>query len=51
LIPVLSWGLWYMLSRLLWLAYIALLIFMMYKTFSRQKVSLPAIGELAEKHS
>jgi uncharacterized membrane protein len=41
----------YYLGRLVWLAGLALWVFMMYKTYNKQRVVLPLIGPLAEKQA
>jgi uncharacterized membrane protein len=50
-LSMISWSLSLLFSRLLNLAGILLVIFMMYKTYQGQKVVLPVIGELAGKQA
>jgi uncharacterized membrane protein len=44
------WGLWFLL-RLVRLAFAAIWLFMMFKTFSGDRIVLPVIGPLAEKQA
>ena len=44
------WSMYFIFS-LLHLAYIAIVLFMMFKTFSGEKIVLPVIGPLAEKQA
>lgn len=39
------------LGLLVWLGVLALMLFMMYKSFNNQKVKLPVIGDLADKQA
>ncbi len=48
---ILPWAVLIVLSRLLWLASLALWLFMMWKAYNSQKVKLPVIGDLAEKQA
>jgi uncharacterized membrane protein len=41
----------YYLGRLVWLAGVALWLFMMFKTYNKERVVLPVIGQLAEKQA
>jgi uncharacterized membrane protein len=36
---------------LIWLAYLGLIIFLMYKAYNKEKIVLPVIGELAQKQA
>jgi uncharacterized membrane protein len=44
-----GWEFYLMLRSIILLAYLAMVVFMMYKTYNRQKVVLPVIGSLAQK--
>ena len=46
-----SWGAFWILSPLISLAFIALWLFMMWKTYNNQKILLPVIGDIAQKQA
>jgi len=50
-LSMVSWGLWFALSRLLNLAVILLAVYMMWKTYQNQEVVLPVVGDLAKKQA
>jgi len=50
-LSMVSWGLWFALSRILNLAVILLAVYMMWKTYEKQEVVLPVVGDLAKKQA
>jgi len=50
-IPMVSWQLWFLISRVLNLTVIVFALFMMWKTYKNEKVVLPVIGEMAQKQA
>ena len=48
---VLPWGVYLLISPLLSLGQLGLWIFLLWKTYQKQKVVLPVIGEMAEKQA
>jgi uncharacterized membrane protein len=50
-LAMISWRLWYLLSRVLNLAVVLVALYMMWKTYQNEKVHLPVLGELAEKQA
>jgi uncharacterized membrane protein len=45
------WGLWVLITQLVWLGFFAIWVFLLIKAYQGQKFKLPVIGDLAEKQA